>query len=285
MPPRPVPPELIDWHHRHNRSTDDRWGSFAVHRARVTALVEEAGRGRLCVLGAGNCNDLDLAALVGRFEEIHLVDLDRAALDRAWDRQTPALRARLTLHAPVDASGALADLPLWRTAPPPPETLARLPALVAERLAAAVPSTFDVVLSAALLSQLMWTCNEALGDGHPLKERVAVALVVGHLAGVARLVRPGGAGLIVTDTVTSRWFPVADLFDPQDPMAVVDRAVEARRAIPGTAPGFIELVLGEDEALTPLVESPEVTPPWLWQLDEEQLLVTYAARFRRRAPG
>ena len=43
--------------------------------------------GRLCVLGAGNCNDLDLRRLSERFDEIHLIDLDPAALGEAVRRQ------------------------------------------------------------------------------------------------------------------------------------------------------------------------------------------------------
>jgi hypothetical protein len=49
------------------------------------------------VLGAGNANDLDLAALATAFDEIHLADRDGDALSRAARRQTPATRLRLAL--------------------------------------------------------------------------------------------------------------------------------------------------------------------------------------------
>ena len=54
------------------------------------------------MLGAGKCNDLDLGALAGVFDEIHLVDLDRAALASAVSREPPDVRARLVPHAGVD---------------------------------------------------------------------------------------------------------------------------------------------------------------------------------------
>src|SRR5450432_2426587 len=46
--------------------TDDDWALYADHRAHFTeAIVASASRagGRLCVLGAGKCNDVDLERL------------------------------------------------------------------------------------------------------------------------------------------------------------------------------------------------------------------------------
>jgi len=60
---------------------------------------------RLCILGAGNCNDLDFEALSAWYSEITLVDLDLEAVTRAVERRS-ALR---DLHA-LDAAQAC-----WRT--------------------------------------------------------------------------------------------------------------------------------------------------------------------------
>src|SRR5688572_8797242 len=95
---------------RGNRDVRDLWDRYRTHRERLTAeiltlaVAAEPG-GRLCLLGAGNANDLDLEALAGRFDEVHLVDIDPGALARASGRQSAAVRARLRLHAPVDLSG------------------------------------------------------------------------------------------------------------------------------------------------------------------------------------
>src|SRR5436190_15167601 len=85
-----------------NREVRDLWQRYAGHRQRVTAELLALPGDRLCLLGAGNANDLDLEALAARFAEIHLVDLDPGALSRATGRQSPAARARLRSHAPVD---------------------------------------------------------------------------------------------------------------------------------------------------------------------------------------
>ena len=58
-----------------NAESFDQWAGFADHRRRVSGLLA-TGPGRLCVLGAGNANDLDLATLLEVHREVHLVDLD-----------------------------------------------------------------------------------------------------------------------------------------------------------------------------------------------------------------
>src|SRR3954464_4774205 len=93
-----------------NLSALAHFGSFDAHRRRLTALLLSAApvtAGRLCVLGAGNCFDLDLAALVSRYHEIHLVDIDASALERAFAREEPKTRDRLVLHGAVDISGLM----------------------------------------------------------------------------------------------------------------------------------------------------------------------------------
>ena len=107
---------------RGNKEIRDLWQRYQGHRQQVTAAIlalAPASGGRLCLLGAGNANDLDLEQLAGRFEEVHLVDIDAAALARASGRQTPAVRARLRSHAPVDVSGLYQQLATWNVAPSP----------------------------------------------------------------------------------------------------------------------------------------------------------------------
>ena len=86
--PAPNPPHrLASQQARFNRSTRDHWPHFASHRDWIERLLVAdglGGGGRLCVLGAGNCNDLDLPALAEAFDEIHLVDLDPPRWKRRW---------------------------------------------------------------------------------------------------------------------------------------------------------------------------------------------------------
>jgi len=95
-----------------NRRTRANTNLFEPHRQRVTGAIVAASRdpaGRLCVLGAGNANDLDLPVLARAFEQIHLVDLDPEALQQAIERHRE-LDPVLRLHSGVDLSGIATQL-------------------------------------------------------------------------------------------------------------------------------------------------------------------------------
>src|SRR3954452_18851336 len=99
---------------KYNRSTRDHWDHFAQHRRKVCELlvpenVSAAARGKLCVLGAGNCNDLDLPRLLESFDQIDLVDIDPTALSTAVRRQGVESDRRVHPHGGVDLT-AIAPL-------------------------------------------------------------------------------------------------------------------------------------------------------------------------------
>jgi hypothetical protein len=95
-----------------NRHAPDASDWYTSHRRR---LMDELPRvsGDLCVLGAGNCADVDFEHLAKRFDQIHLVDIDEDAITRSRDRQPKALRERIVLHGDRDLSGILQHLDDW----------------------------------------------------------------------------------------------------------------------------------------------------------------------------
>ena len=79
-----------------NRVTADSWIAFTPHRRRVTAILEKLGSNsqsaqrRLCVVGAGNLNDVELSQLQRIYAHIELIDIDLAALERGLRKQMVA---------------------------------------------------------------------------------------------------------------------------------------------------------------------------------------------------
>src|SRR4051794_31679277 len=89
---------MVEMERWRNSSTRLDFDSYARHRAHQMALVAGWGGERLAVLGAGNCNDLDLTTLASSFRELHLFDIDGQALTEACERQSRRVQRACSLH-------------------------------------------------------------------------------------------------------------------------------------------------------------------------------------------
>jgi hypothetical protein len=287
---REPPREIVGFHRALNRETAPYWDTFGPHRDCVTGLIAGtagepgASGGKLAVLGAGNCNDVALDELAGRFAELHLFDLDREAVAGARARQRPEVAERLVLHAPVDLGGALAELGGLRRRPATPDELGALPGSGRELLAR-VPERFATVASTCLLSQLVHGCRQLLGDEHPQLEEIACAVVVAHVRLLAGLLAPGGVGLLITDTVSSDTYPLEELWLERDPWALIDELEDSGNHLSGTSPRFLRRIVNTDPVVGPLVATCRREPPWLWRLDSDVTYLVHAVRFERTKTG
>jgi hypothetical protein len=276
-----IPPDQLEMHRRFNRNSAGCWDDYAEHRGKVTELLREHAGGRLVILGAGNMNDLDVASVVGAFDDVHLVDLDTEALERGLGRQVEVVRARLTGHAPVDVTGSLERLKRYvKTAPEAGDLdgLIRAPAAV---VPAQLPGPFDCVLSDCLLGQIMHSCRKAMGDS-PHLGVVAQAAAMGHLNLLAQLCRPGGTVLLVTDTVSSETYPLEELWGEQPPLELLTYLEKTDNTFSGTGPSYVRRLLNR-EPLRPQFEAARLVEPWLWRLGEKVTLLAYALVLRRKA--
>ena len=242
----------------------------------------QPGAETCALLGAGNCNDISLATIVPRFSQVHLLDIDREAITRARERQPAPIAERLVLHAPIDLGGALSQLQRWRSRSATPEELGRLSSAAAETALRQVTPRFDLVVSTCILSQLVHGCQRFLGDEHPQLEMIACAVVVAHLRLWAQLVKPGGAGLLLTDTVSSDTYPLEELWGQRSPWALVDELEATGNHLSGTTPRFVRRIVNTDPTIAPLVESSDVEEPWLWTLSDVETYLVWGLRFNRR---
>lgn len=199
-----------------NASSRDQWITFSDHRAKVTnLLVNSSNRphSRLCVLGAGNANDLDLPALLQAHREVHLVDLDPEALAQAAQRQHVAQHPALHVSGGLDLTAMLDTIQTWSPSTIiRPETLQALAEAPAARVPLALQPPFDLVASTCLLSQLIGNAFHALGERHPQFLAVVQAIRAGHLRLLTSLAAPGGLAILITDLASSNTFaPLAFL--------------------------------------------------------------------------
>ncbi len=303
------PADLLRYQRTVNRGSANRWDGFASHRERVMALLVDAARpagpdpasppdptpdlagtlagphagseagtlaGTLAILGAGNCNDVDLMVLAEHFRTIHLVDLDDEALQRARDRQPAEVAARLVLRAGVDLTGGLALLEAARNARRPPDPAAVAAAALAN-LQGALPGTFDVVVSACLLSQIAQSCRLALGVEHPHLHELAEAVAAAHLRALVLLARPGGTALLVTDVASSETYPLEETAASQPLSRLLDHLEATDNVFTGTRPRALRRFFARDPVAAPLLAlPPRVIEPWLWRLGDDLSLLTYA---------
>lgn len=267
-----------------NRGPD--WDLYAEHRRKFTQAVlslAPATPGRLCVLGAGKCNDLDLASLSEAFRELHLVDLDPTALASGVARETPELRRRLVLHAPVDLSvlGPKRKAKWQRRAPSASELAATADATL-RGLLARLPGPFDVVVSACVLTQLGFALTQAFREPHPLLGPLRMSIVRTHLQTLLGLSAPSGSALFVSDLASSTHYPALTHLPPDAKLTrVLDDVVASRAFYQIARPDLISDLLAE------LAEaSPAPISPWLWTGPQERTYLVYGYEIRRdSAPG
>ena len=272
---------------RFNLSTRSHWEHFAAHRAQVEQLLLPDcthPAGRLCVLGAGNCNDLDLPRLAGRFDEIHLVDLDPAAVAQAVQRQGVEGSPQIRLHAPVDLTGIADALGSWRGRPPAAGAIDTVIRQAADAPHPAFGGPFDVVLSPCILSQIVGYARDALGRSHARCVDLRLAVRQRHLRLIVDLLAPGGSGLIVSDLATAGSGhalagPSAGSSHALD--SVVKKLINRRDAFAGLDPDAVQAGLRHDPRIGPLVGDVRFIRPWLWTLGLEKAFLVYAIRLRR----
>jgi hypothetical protein len=294
--------------HAHgNQRSRDEWELYRGHRERLTATIDgvagrvgaTAGAGaRLVLLGAGNCNDVELPVLAGRFGEIHLVDIDAAAIERARQRQPAEVAARIVVHGGVDLTGLLHRLDRWRTRPPDAGALDQAVTEGVGALLGRLPAgQADVVVSCCLMSQLGWSLEAALSAGPSPRERGApageadhetsvelrMATIAVHLRTLAGLARPGGAALIASDIVSSDLYPLDELPEGADLKALAAELIAQQQVVyAGANPLLVSRILRRDavarEAFAPL----EVLDPWLWTGQFDRIYLVYPQLLRRR---
>lgn len=259
---------IFQEHQQRNADSRDRWACFASHRLKVTELLIGSSsdrRDRLCVLGAGNCNDLNLSALSSHFAEVHLVDLDADAVQGGMALQGITDTQRVQVHGGIDLAGCNTIVGDWSPDRPPADPDVQRCIDVATNCPLPfVPGPFDVVASVCLLTQLFDSIAMSLGGSHPRFMDVITGIRLRHVRMLFELLQPGGAALLIMDFVSSGTFPQLETTSENDLPALAAALIKSRNFFTGTNPGVLHSLFKTDEALAPQVSRLEVTRPWLW---------------------
>lgn len=241
-----------------------------------------AGPSRLCILGAGNCNDVHLGALLSSHREIHLVDLDAESLARAVARQGLGGNPAIRLDGDVDVSGMLDTMADWT--PLTEIRTADLTACVEEplrRLPSALTGPFEMVASTCILSQLIDAAVQSVGEQHPRFVELLQAIRAGHLRLLTHLIAPGGTGVLITDFVSSDSFPDLGLVAEEKLTGVLARLIHERNFFHGVNPAVLISLFHTDQVLASQVASLELIPPWRWNLGP-RLYAVFGLKIRKR---
>lgn len=273
----PQEPWLLAEHQRRNLTTLNANALFAAHRQRVMRLLKQAAGdlpGRLCVLGAGNCNDLDLGDLLAEYLEIVLVDLDRAAsVSAVTTAIDDSLRHRIHIADSTDVTGAFERLQVADTKDFGSDAAADL-----LRLFSAVPqipfAPFDCIVSTCLLSQLIDSLVLALGKDHPSIVTLILALRKQHLRTLVQSLVQGGRGLLIFDFVSSQSLPNLMQIDEGHLHHTLIDAINAKNFFTGLNPFAVQAEMATHADLAGLIRNIRLHPPWRWDIGQKQFAVS-----------
>jgi hypothetical protein len=277
-PDQPSRQSLQGGHLRKNEASRGLWNEFQVHRRRVTDLLLAASetaaapatdKPRLVVLGAGNCNDLDLTLLRGRFAAIDLVDCDGVAVLQGIARQQLTADSAIRFVGPIDLANFGPIAIPNQLAPPPPPIALRLSTEPAR-----------VAASVCLLSQILDDVASCLGTSHSHYEEAVRQVRLAHFQLLVDLLVPGGTGVLVTDVVSSDSAPQLASATPLTLPRLVQDLITQRNFFSGLNPAVIYSLLTTHSDLAPRINDVSVLKPWLWNLGQ-RVYAVYAVQFRR----
>lgn len=258
---------------RRNRDSRSGWELYTEHRQNVTGLLGQhvpaanVPQSRLCVFGAGNCNDLDLHRLRNRFHEIHLIDLDGAALLAGCEAQGVDNDPHIIRHGELDVTGLMPLITQWRPERPPPDNQvqAALQRASEPQSLGLTLQSFDVVASTGLLTQLIEAINLTLGPQHPQYLNLITSVRLRHLRLLLELTRPGGMSWLLTELVSSLTCPELLTVTEDELMPLMVRCVTERNFFTGCNPSVIAQIYQHDPELKSAIQQLSTTRPWLWK--------------------
>ncbi|OYP36735.1 hypothetical protein [Rhodopirellula sp. MGV] len=260
--------ELVNIHRRNNQRTVHDWVGYGSHRQRIMAMIQTATEAmsrhdRVAILGAGNCNDIDLTWLLQHFAEVHLVDVDTGAMDHAISKLGVDHDA-VHRHGDFDVAAPLMG--------------GHTPGSLAQGSPIAVGDC-DLVVSSGLLSQLAMSVQRLRYKESLLDDPKLVLSWVreGHIRTVGEMLRPNGHAVFAFDFVSSDSAPQllhcdAAAADPDQVERLAASLLSMGNFFAGVHPGGVLAAIQK----TPSIQLFSTEKPWIWEIGPRRYLVAGA---------
>ena len=264
---------ILREHRRRNSKSRAYWENYATHREIITQQIlsvapsDSGGNacGAICLLGAGNCNDVDLLRVATAFDQIHLVDFDNEALAHAYDTATDELRRKLRLHS-MDTSGIAEQLANWTAQPPSHDTYRQSIEAAALAKLDPDPGSFDVVVSCCLLSQLIDSIVLTGVSQDKLFLELLFTIRDRHLDQVWEGTKPNGTAILVSDFISSVALPELEKWTERQLAAAFSHLIDQRNFFTGLNP----VVLRNKLAAKNPSREPTIHGPWIWSVGKRK---------------
>lgn len=254
-----------------NRASQGMWADYRRHRAQIMAVIQPyLQSASVCILGAGNCNDVRLRDVARRARQVVLVDIDEGAMRSGVRRQ--AVRADNIALVRCDLTGSLELFNRWSRRPPSDQELDIAVDTFGDR-APYLGHQFDLVLSMCVTSQLSDLLVATLGVDHPRLNDLIIAVRDQHIGLMLRHLLPSGKAVLITDLVSSDTVPrLARVPSGQLPDLVWE-LVSDSNFFTGANPAAVLALLRSDQRLAPLIRDVALLRPWVWRLGNRSFLV------------
>jgi hypothetical protein len=271
---------FIDDQCEKNLATAGLWDCYRPHRQKIDAILRADVRPgqSLGILGAGNCNDLELADLAKCFRRLSLVDCDEAAMQQARERLSVQVSQGQVSQGVeligLDVTGCFQgfDEVLQQQRSLSPQDV--VATLLSKTVAPPSGSPYDRVASLCLLSQLFDRLSSYLPATDPHFLAALDALRTRHLKSLLQWTRPGGQTLLFLDFVSSDTAPQLRSVSSSNLPSLVEQLFKADNFFTGLHPGAIVAQLRTNSALQPWVEEVTVAAPWIWDIGSRCYAVT-----------
>lgn len=229
------------------------------------------GQLTISIVGAGNCQDIDLNVLAELFTKIRLIDIDAEALNRVVSKCPPGVTSRIRLFTPVDIAAPLLSHAAFM-ALSSESRAAFLAGLQTPSTSDKIPVS-DVVVSACILSQLIDTASKIVLPEAPEFLSLIQAVRRGHLARLLELTVAGGRTLLITDLVSSDTVPEINQTSPAELPMLMFQCLQSGNFFSGLSPAVVQHDLQNIPAFVQRCASFQILPPWLWQLGTRSFAV------------